>query len=262
MSKTRNEIPQQDRWNVEALYPDFSSWQKEFEASCQPDKESKWKEIQTFRGRLGESPETLKEALNTLFNVDRKLSQLYTYAHLRHDEELTQDLPKSNFVRITTLLHDFAKETSWFEPELTSLPEKTLAAYLEAEPLKEYRFHLEKMLRTKAHTLPSDQEELLALSAKALETAHKGFSAINDADFKFQSVEDSKKEPHDLTHGSFGVLLREQDRTLRENAYNGLHGKYLAYENTLCELLNGNVQGHLYQARARKYDLKISRNNL
>ena len=38
-----------------------------------------------------------------------------------------------------------------------------------------------------------------------------------------------------------------------KNAFKKLHGKYGEYEHTLCELLNGQVQAHLFNARARRY---------
>ncbi len=66
--------------------------------------------------------------------------------------------------------------------------------------------------------LPPEQEELMALSGKALQTAQKTFGAINDADFKFGSILDSQGQPRELTHGSYAVYIRDRDRLLRENA--------------------------------------------
>lgn len=55
---------------------------------------------------------------------------------------------------------------------------------------------------------------------------------------------DSKENTHALTHGRYLTLLKEKDRTLRENAFKTLHRGFLAYENTLSELLQGQVQKH------------------
>ena len=101
--------------------------------------------------------------------------------------------------------------------------------------------------------LSPDKEELMALSAKALQASQKAFSAINDANFKFGKTADSKGNEHELTHGSYGIYIRDQDRTLRENSFKALQGKYGKYENTLCELLNGQIQAHVFNAKARNY---------
>ena len=138
-------------------------------------------------------------------------------------------------------------------PELMTLSDETVNAFLASPELKDYRFHLEKIFRLKKHTLSPEKEELVALAGKAFQTSHKAFSAINDADFKFGKVADQKGEELELTHGSYGIFIREHDRVLRKNAFCTMHGKYKDYENTLCELINGAIQTHVFNARARRY---------
>lgn len=253
MSKDRKEIAHTDKWNVEALYPEFHNWQQELTEATKTNGTTRWPELLAFRGRLGENPETLKKALDVLFNIDRKLGKLYTYAHLRHDEDIALDEHKSAYDSVNALYLDFGKEASWFEPELLAIEDKRMKELLEAPALIDYRFHLEKILRIKKHMLTPDKEELLALSGKALQTSSKAFRAMTDADFKFGKAVDSKGEEHELTHGSYGLFIRDQDRALRESSFKKLHGKYASYENTLCELLNGQVQTHLFNTKARNY---------
>lgn len=122
--------------------------------------------------------------------------------------------------------------------------------------MTEYRFYIEKIVRVKKHLL-SPEEELMALSAKALQASHKAFSALNDADFKFGTVSNNKGEEAELTHALYGLFIRDQDRSLRENAFKKMHGKYLDYENTLCELINGQIQSHIFNARARNFSSSL-----
>lgn len=247
----RNKVEKKDQWNVEALYPTFEEWQKDYQILVEKKDQPRWPLNQ--KGHLGESPQILKEALEKILELSRKIHKLYTYAHLRHDEDITNDKYKQAFSQITSILHDFAQEMAWFEPELIALPESTIQAYLASPTLAPYRFHIEKIVRIRHHMLPHEQEELLALAGKALQAPYKTFSAINDADFKFGKVKDSKGQETELTHGSYAIFIRDQDRLLRENAFKQFHGKYKDFENTLCELLNGQVQGHVFEARARKY---------
>lgn len=252
MPKERNVVAPEDKWNVEAFFPDFQSWKTAF-SQANNTSTPKWPELSSFRGRLAESPETLKAALDVQFSIDRLLGKLYTYAHLRHDEDITADEHKTGYNSINALYLDFSQESSWFEPELLAIDNKVMQEFLNSPALKDYRFHLEKILRVKEHMLPPEQEELMALSSKALQASHKAFSAINDADFKFPPVTDSKGAEHPLSHGSYGLYIRDQDRKLREDTFKKLHGKYGEYENTLCELLNGQIQSHVFNAKARKY---------
>lgn len=253
MAKERCEIPAEDRWNVEALYPSFNDWQKDFDAHSRESQRPRWPELAAYQGRLKESAAVLKEILELLFSIDRKLSTLYTYAHLRHDEEIVEDTNKVAYNRILSVLHDFHQEISWIDPELIALPEETIKKYLNSPLLAPYRFHIEKIIRIKPHVLSSEMEELLALSSKALQASHKAFSAINDADFKFGFAIDSQGQEHEITHGLYGLYVRDQDRILRKDAFLKTHGKYLEYENTLSELINGQIQAHLFEAKARHY---------
>lgn len=251
MTKKRNEVAHQDCWDVEALYTSLEAWMQDFEASKDLSPLSK------YRGTLGEGPAAVQNSLETILKLSRALEKLYVWAHLRHDEEITQTEHKEAFSSIASLLHDLKRNTAWFEPELLALPEKTLQNYLQAPELRDYKFFLEKIIRQKPHILPKEQEELLALVGKALQTPPKAFAAMNNADFKFGTVLDSAGKSRELTHASYGLFIRDQDRVLRENAFKGLHGKFLEFQNTLCELLNGRVQEHVFNARARHYPTSL-----
>ena len=253
--KNRAEVSSKDCWNLETLYPGFLEWEKDFNTIVKPNQPlPRWPELASFKGKLGTGEEVLKAALQTYFSIERVLSKIYTYAHLRHDEDIALDQPKAAHQMSGALLHDFAEETAWIEPEILALSEKTIQKYLSSPTLKEYRFHLEKILRMKKYTLSPENEQLLALAGKALETSHKSFSALSDADFKFDSVVNGKGEHLELTHAMFGKYVRDHDRVLRKNAFVTYHKKYLEFENTLGELIQGKVQAHLLNARARKYD--------
>lgn len=253
MVQTRSEVAQQDKWNVEAMFPSLVEWQQAFDAVKGEDRYPRWPQLGAFRGTLSQGPKQVYDALQCLHDLERRLSLIYTYAHLRHDEDITNTQNKEAYVRVTGRLHDLAQESSWFEPELLGLSEQMLQDYLAAPELADYRFHLEKMIRMKKHTLSPEQEELFAMAGKAFQSSSRAFSALNDADFKFGDVVDQEGKPHELTHGSYGVFIRSQDRVLRANSFRRLHQHYSDYRNTLCELLNGQVQRHLFEARARKY---------
>lgn len=253
----RSAVSTDDKWNVEALFTDMDSWNQAFTKVFSSEKKPRWPALNAFKGKLGLSVKNLKEALDVQFAISRELSTLYTYAHLRHDEDIVNDLHKTAYNKILGLCHDFAEETSWFEPELLALDESTLTSLIEDPLLLDYRFHLEKIIRIKKHMLSPEGEELLAMAAKALQAPGKAFSAINDADFKFGIIKDGSGNEKELTHGLYGLYLRDPDRKLRENAFKRLQGQYLNYENTLCELLNGQVQSHVFNAKARNYSSSL-----
>lgn len=253
MAKLRNEVPHDDRWDVEAIYPNLQAWEESFKSLSPSSTQPRWPELAALKGSLDQGPDKVKIALDVLFKIQRLLVKLYTYAHLKHDEDIAEDSYKKAYNRITTCYHEFSEESAWFQPELLSLPDHLIAAYLDSDLLAEYRFYIEKIIRIKKHTLSPDNERLMAIAAQAMQTPHKAFSAINDADFKFGTVLNSNNEEKEITHASYGIYIREQDRVLRERVFKQYYGKYAQYENTMCELLYGQVQIHQANAKARQY---------
>ena len=242
--RKRSEVPPQERWNVEALYPNTGIWKKDFE-----EMKKLYPEVKNFIGKLGE-PENAEPFFQLYFSIDRKISKLYTYAHLRLDEDVSNDSSKEHFGLITALYHDFQLACSWVEPELLSLSEEE---YKALSRLKDYRFFLEKLLRMRPHTLTKELEEILALSGKALDVPSKAFGALNNADLTFESAVTATGEKKELTTGTYFLYARDKDRVLRESSFSNLHRGYEAHANTLCELIQGQAQSHLFIAKARKF---------
>ncbi|MBS0615999.1 MAG: oligoendopeptidase F [Verrucomicrobia bacterium] len=244
--KTRTEISLDDKWNVEALYPSIDSWEKDFN-------QSKWQNLGTFRGRLAENPAVMAEFLKDYFQIEQGLSKLFTYAHLRHDEDVAEETPRQAFMRALKQLHLFREEMAWVEPEILQMPQEKISMFLAAKELAPYRVHLEKILRLKPHTLSPAEEELVASAGMALGASQRAFGAFNNADIKFPAALDAQGNKHDVTHGTYLSLIRNPDRTLRKNAFESLSRTFASYENTLCELIHGQIQSHLFNAKAHKF---------
>jgi len=246
MTKKRDEIPEKERWNVALLYSSWGDWEADLALW---EKGANVQKIGGYKGKLGDGPELVKELLDLTFSLDRHLSKLYTYAHLRHDEDVAEERAKQAFMRIGSLGNTFRQEISWVEPEILGLDE----SYFRAEILSPYHIYLHKVIRSKPHLLSAEKEELCSLAAKGFETAYRAFGAFNNADLKFPLIEDGKGEMRELTHGKYLLYLRDVDRVLRERAFKTLNRSFGAYENTVCELINGQLQTHLFEKKARNY---------
>src|SRR5262249_11797408 len=155
-------------------------WQNEFNTHFPEDKHPKWPELNSFKGKLAQSPQVLLEALQYLLSILRTLNKLYVYTHLRHDENITNETHKAAHQQITNIINEFQADSSWFEPELLTLSEETLAAYINSPVLADYSFYIEKIVKVRKHTLTPDNEHLLALSSKSLQGYEKIFAAIDD----------------------------------------------------------------------------------
>jgi len=248
MSVLRKDVSKKDRWNLEALYPSIQAWEKDYETIVKSKKPPFFGKLLQFSGKL-KSATIIHDALSCYFDFDRRVRKLYTYANQLHDTDIAEAHYKALFSCASSLFFQFSEESSWLIPELISIDEKILKSF----QLEKYRFFLDCIIRQKKHTLSKNEEKLLAAASESLSCPHKAFSAISDADFKFGKVLDKKGKGRELTHASYGLFLRSEDRDLRENSFVRYFGQYSEYENCLSELLAGEVQSHLFNSNARKY---------
>jgi oligoendopeptidase F len=249
---TRSQMPVEDQWNVAAIYSSWTEWKKDFDRLKGDAEMPHWPQLKSHAGKLNDPSQTA-DFFRSFMKLDQELSKLFTYAHLRLDEDLSSDLSKQNYGSIVSLLYDFQLEYSWVEPELLSLSQKDFERLVNSDQLKEYRFYFEKIGRQRPHVLSKELEAMLAMSGKAMETPTRAFGALNNVDMTFDPAVSSDGEKNDLTTGTYNVYLKSPDRELRKSAFINLHKAYQAHANTLCELIQGQVQNHLFAARARKF---------
>lgn len=252
MLKERQEVDKKNCWDLDPLYISFQDWEKDYQSLIQ-ENENPLKKLFSYRNSLKEGSGTCYECIDLLMAIDRKLSKLYTYAHLKHHEDVSHEQHKKAEGLARLLYFDFQKISSWIEPELLQLPLVTLEVFLKDKKLSPYRVYLEKIVRLKPHTLSVDQEELMSIASKALQAPREIFSAYNNADIVFDKIEDEKGDLYDLSQGSYHFYMQSKDRVLRKNAFEGLHKQYQRFENTISEVLQGQVQTHLFNATARRY---------
>jgi oligoendopeptidase F len=263
--KLREEVPQDVRWNLEQFYESRAIWEGAFDLLANHSKEG-WRDLVQYKGRTSEGPVVVKKILDAYFSYSRELDKVYTFAHLRHDENITDDANLSGYQKVLSLYHDFSNASSWIEPEILALDEKEINGLLHSSELKGYKFFFQKLLDQKKYVLDAEKEALFALAKRAQMTPHAAFSAMNNADLVFRSVLDSEGKEHVLTSGSYSSLMQNKDRTLRKNAFKELHQTYQKFENTLTQLLGGQIQNHIFNQKARGYDsclqASLSRNNI
>lgn len=239
-------------WDLDCFYETHDAWEKNINAMLTEAKEG-WKRLQAYRGKAG-SPKELKDLLNTYFEYSRSLDKVYTFAHLRHDEDVGNDFFKNSYERAVSVAHQFSQAASWIEPEILALDDKLFQKHLKSDELAPYQFFLQKLYDQKKHILSSDKEELLSLAARTQMTPRTTFSAFSNADLKFPKIKDSKGKKHNLTHGTYQVHMKSHDRTLRENTFKTLQGAFKDFENTICHLISGNIQNHVFNHKVRNYE--------
>src|SRR5690625_6217091 len=87
---TRDEVPKELTWDLEAIFSSDELWEEEFTAL-----QKEIPEISKFQGKLSESVDQLFNLLNYQDIISCRLWKLYVYAHMRNDEDTTNATYKS-----------------------------------------------------------------------------------------------------------------------------------------------------------------------
>jgi oligoendopeptidase F len=246
----RDEIAVEDTWDLEAIYASDDVWEKEFEETKQM-----LPELKSFQGKLGESAETLFTYLQKQDEVTKKLGKLYTYAHMRYDQDTTNSFYQGLNDRASNLATQVSSTVSFAVPEILSLSEESLIQFLQSyEPLSLYKQALDEINRQRPHVLSKEEEALLADVREVANTSSNTFGMLNNADLKFPVIKDENGEEIEVTHGRYIRFLESADRRVREDAFKAVYGTYDSYKNTFASTLAGTVKRDNFFAKTRHFE--------
>ncbi|MGZ0084861.1 oligoendopeptidase F [Caldibacillus thermoamylovorans] len=247
---SRSEIPVEETWRLEDIFPTDEAWEQEFHQV-----KAMIPKLGEYKGRLGESPELLYEALQYQDEVSMRLGKLYTYAHMRYDQDTTNSFYQGLDARAKSLYSEASSAMAFIVPEILAIDEATVRAFLEQyEPLRLYAHALDEITRQRPHVLSAEEEALLAQAAEVMQSASNTFSALNNADLTFPAIVDENGEEVEVTHGRFIRFLESADRRVRRDAFYAVYQTYEKFQHTFANTLAGAVKKDNFFARVRRYE--------
>ena len=246
----RNEISPEDTWRLEDIFPSDEDWDKEYN-----EVQKLIPNAGKYQGRLGESAETLYEALQFQDHILSRLGKLYTYAHMRYDQDTTNSFYQSMDDKIKNLYSEAASVLAYIVPELLAEDEAKIAGFLEEKTeLQLYKHSLEEINLQRPHVLSAEQESLLAQASEVLGASSNTFGMLNNADLEFPSIKDENGEDVEITHGRFIRFLESDEQRVRHDAFKAVYETYGRFRNTFASTLSGNIKKDNFNAKIRNYE--------
>ncbi|KON88504.1 oligoendopeptidase F [Sporosarcina globispora] len=246
--KNRNEIPLNEKWNLEDIYSNSEKWEEDYKRVEQLADKLKTYDVQIRDGSSLYQYLEKKEKLSYIFN------KLYAFAMLKTDEDTRVTNSQALVDRAKSLSVKISSSTSFFMPYLLSLDEETLKGYIaEEKGLKYFEEDLLESFRYKAHVLNKDKEEILSHLGEALSVPSHTFGMINNADIKFGDVTNENGEKVELTRGMYAKIMEEEDREKRKEAYKAYYQPYLQLKNSIASTLSAAIKNNVTMAKLRNY---------
>ena len=158
----RREVPEELTWNLKDLYESDEAWSAEYEAlKALPE------ELAAYKGRLGESAETLLSFLRLEDEADLRLGRLMGYASCKSDQDTSDGFYQDLRGKAVSSMVAAAGAAAFAAPELMAIDEDRLNLFYIAQPdLETYRRSLHRIRRRAAHILSGPEEKLLAAAGE------------------------------------------------------------------------------------------------
>ncbi len=248
--RERKEIPEQYKWNLYDLYENNDTFLKELESV-----KGKVPQLAEFKGKLGESGETLFNALNLYFDLSKTHARMVVFTYRLADEDLRISGNQSLKQQTQNFGAILSETAAYIEPEILQIPTDKINEFYGSKPeLKEYSIYIDNIQRLREHTLTPNEEEILASASAMNRTPVDVYNIFNNADKSYPKV--TLKDGSEVELGAAGYFVQRQSpiREDRKKVFEAFFNGYKQYESTLGANLAGKVSGDWFYAKNRKYN--------
>ncbi len=246
--KDRSEIPDAYKWKLDHIYANVKDWENDVKKA-----EDLANAFTKHQGKLGQSADSLKKALDDYSDLMRVTEKAYVYANMALDvNSANADLQKlaDRAEKMYTLV---SEKTAWMQPEIVAIPDGKMKNLLEAKDLAAYKMMLEDMIRTKPHSLSKEIEELLAKSSP-LGSSPTNIYGMLSKDVRFPKIKDENGKEVQLTRANFVSYLESKDQRVRRDAYQAYYKSLIDFQDSFAQTLAAKVKADNFYADVRNYD--------
>ena len=247
--RDRSKVAEKYTWNLADIYPELGGWR-----AAKDKIKAELPTIRTFAGRLGQSPQTLAEALETKTRIEKELSRLYVYASMLADQDTRVSEAQGMQQEMQQIFADFGAQAAYIEPEILKVGSATVDRLLGAEPrLKIYGFYLHDVLRRATHTLTDAEEKILADAQPLAGSASNIYGILSNADFPYPTITLSDGTMFKVDQSGFGEVRTLKTREDRQAGMAAFFNALGGFSRTFGTTMNSSVQKSLFYAKSRKY---------
>jgi oligoendopeptidase F len=258
--KNRNDIPLEYTWDLTTRYANDTEWNKDYLLLIK-----EIKEISKYEGKVLSSVSNLYNTLEEYFKLSVSLDKLITYAHLKHDEDLSNDTYSLMYNKAYNLYVEFLSLSSFICPEILKGNKTKLVDLLKNKKLSKYHFYLENIIRSKDHTLNINEEKIISKLGINDNVFSKVNSILTDSTLNYGTLIVDGKEVT-LTNNNYRNIMTNKNQKVRETCYNLMTSKMKEFSSIFAENLVANMKNYSVTANIRNFkstlDMQLFSSNI
>jgi oligoendopeptidase F len=250
-----NEVDPRYTWDLTELYPTVDAWNQARETVME-----EFEKIEARKGTLGDSADSLYQAMSLVSETYREAGRVYVYASLNRDEDLRITETQERGQLADVMFGRFTEATAWMHPEILQVGADTIRRFIEQdERLAPFAFELDNSLRSAPYTLGDEAEQALAYFSQPFSSSENIYSLLSNSDIPFPTVTLANGEEYRIDSQGYGRWRASQDREDRKTVFDAYWGKWLEYRNSVGMVLNSHIQTQVALAKARGYESVLDR---
>jgi oligoendopeptidase F len=251
--KTRSEIADKYKWDLTGIFKSDAEWR-----AAKDSISLKINEVEKFKGTLTSSAANLLSCLEFNSALNKEATRLFNYAGLNSDLD-TRNMNYTGMKQeLQQMFSDFGARSAFIQPEILTADWSVIDNFIKSEPkLEPYRMGLDNLFRTKKHTLSEKEERIMALSGMVDGVSYSIYNTFSNAEMPAPEVTLSDGKNVLLTGTAYGKYRTLANRDDRKKVFETFFNNLEKFKAVYGEMLYGNVQKDIFQAKARHYESSL-----
>jgi oligoendopeptidase F len=258
----RSEVPVEETWSLESIFPDVTAWEKGREQVL-----AEIPAIAAFKGRLAEGPQTLGDFIESYEKTVRLALRVMLFGRLQMAVDSNDQEAQARAGQGQSVVVQLSAATAFMDPELMSIGFDKLRKWIkEDDRLSQIGHYIDELERQKQHVRSDEVEQVLALAGEPLSDFFHAYNALTNADLRFADAVTEDGSTMEVGQSSINSLITNKDRKVRQTGFENYADGYLAYKNTLSATQLGQFHRDVFNARTRNYpsslEASLGRSNI
>lgn len=254
-TRDRAEIADEFKWDFSRIYPSWVEWEADMKGL-----ETQIDAYAAMKGTLASGASAVADAYELGDEIGRIQYLVYRYPQLQRDVDTRDTEISGKFQRVNALFAKLGTATSWFTPEMLTIPEATMKDWIDSESrLVVYRFPIMEVYRQQQHVLDENGEKLLSFGSQFRQTPRSIYQELSISDIDFPTLTLSDGREVKMSYGGYRETLESaRNQEDRKAAFEAHYGAYAINKNTYAAIYNGVVQRDWAAAQSRNYPTTLA----
>jgi oligoendopeptidase F len=249
-AKERSQVDPKYKWNLADLFPSEVAWQ-----AAKTRLATRLPVLESHRGHLGTSADSLYRALSDQMDFSRDLARLATYASQLSDEDARISSHREMNDEAQQLGVKYGTAISWMRPEILAVGADKVKAFIAQNArLVPYKPYLDDILRYAPHTLDAAGEKIVAQAGNLEGAGYDLRDVFNNAELPWPTVTLPGGKRVRLDDAAYTEWRASPSRAVRDSVFHAFFRAHKKFEGTYGTALSAGLKAHVFDKDVHHFD--------